>query len=333
MDGLAWLFRGRQQHETCITFSAIGSSTALASIQSRMLRKDRAAELLRQGLPPSQIAAQMGTSSAAVMQYLCLKIGEGELRRSDIAFSLPADLRTQIEKSIERTGSLSPYVIARDLRTQGIAVDRHDVGIYVQYRRARVVLGDMYELLRTVEVRLHTFIKEAFVQEYGDEQWWRSGVPDTIRAECAALLEKDPEPAEEPYCYTHVISLREILEKRWSVLSKYMPSQLLHRKKEIIEKLLRLNRIRNSVMHPVRKSVLTEEDFEFVRDLESELADLQAHLRSGNDAVEQDASATTPATAELVSRLAPVDERNPAPEEAATPEQAHDDFIPSTKAE
>src|SRR5581483_7588130 len=264
--------------------------------------------------------------------YLCLKIGEGELRRSDIAFSLPHELRARIEDSIERTGSVSPFVVARDLRSHGHEVNRHDIAVYVQYRRARVVLGDMYELLRTVEVRLHTFIKEAFVLEFGDEQWWRSGVPDNIRAECAALLEKDPEPADEPYCYTHVISLREILDKRWSVLSKYMPAELLNKKKELLEKLLKLNRIRNSVMHPVRKSVLTEEDFEFVRDLEADLAHLQAHLRRERDAVQQEAGANGDAPAgELVSRLAPALHVAAAPEEAVTPEQAQDAFMPSTK--
>lgn len=242
-----------------------------------MARKDHAAELLRQGLPPSQIAQQMGTSPAAVMQYLCLKIGEGELRRSDIAFSLPHETRTAIEESIEKTGSTSVGVVSRELRKRRITVNRVDLGVYIHYRRARVVLGDMYELVRTVEVRLHSFIKQAFIAEFTEEHWWRSGVPDNIRAECAALLEKDPEPADEPYCYTHLINLREILDKRWPVLGKYMPKQLLNQKKELLERLLKLNRIRNSVMHPVRNAALAEEDFEFVRDLERDLADLHVH--------------------------------------------------------
>jgi hypothetical protein len=228
----------------------------------------------------------MHTSTAAIMQYLCLKIGEGELRRSDIAFSIPHDLRAAIEQCIERTSSMSPFVIARTLRAAGIEANRHDIAVYMHYRRARVVLGDMYELLRNVEVRLHTFVKQAFILEFGEENWWRSGVPDTIRAECAALLEKDPEPADEPYCYTHVISLREILDKRWSVLSKYMPEHLLNKKKDLLERLLKLNRIRNCVMHPVRKTVLSEEDFEFVRDLNADLRDFEAHLRQEGAAAE-----------------------------------------------
>jgi hypothetical protein len=294
-----------------------------------VLRKDQAAELLRQGLPPSEIARQMGTSTAAVMQYLALKIGEGELRRSDIAFSLPHELRTVIEEAIQQTNSLRPSVITRHLRKHGVTANRLDVGIYIQFRRARVVLGDMYELLRAVEVRLHTFIKQAFIFEYGEEQWWRNGVPVIIRAECAALLEKDPEPADEPYCYTHLISLREVLDKRWPVLSKYMPAHLLNSKKDLLERLRRLNRIRNSVMHPVRNSVLTEEDFEFVRNLERDLADLQAHLRE--EAQTQEEPAAESDKAELVSKLTPV----PAESESASSEAEHvheaGEFIPSTK--
>jgi hypothetical protein len=292
-----------------------------------MARKDQAADLLRQGVSPSQIAAQMGTTPAVVMQYLCLKIGEGELRRSDIAFSLPHDVRGAIEETLEQTPSATAGTITRALRKKGLDANRVDVSIYLHYRRARVVLGDMYELLRMVEVRLHSFIKQAFILEFGEEQWWRSGVPDNIRAECAALLEKDPEPADEPYNYTHLISLRELLDKRWSVLSKYMPKDLLNQKKDLLERLLKLNRIRNSVMHPVRNAVLTEDEFEFVRDLEASLKELQVHAPSEAEPVPLTeeiaaAEAATPAR-ELVTTITPVSKTQTAPEQAATEEQAN----------
>jgi hypothetical protein len=275
----------------------------------------------------------MGTSTAAVLQYLCLKIGEGELRRSDIAFSLGHELRAAIEESIAKTGSLNGSVIARELRSRGIEADRHDIGIYIQYRHARAVLGDMYELLRAVEVRMHTFVKQAFILEYGEEQWWRSGVPETIRAECAALREKDPEPASEPYCYTHLMSLREIFDKRWPVLAKYMPPELLNKKKDLLERLIRLNRIRNGVMHPVRNSAFTEDDFEFVRNLEADLADLQAHLREECQSDHRETleiEPELPAT-ELVTKLSGTDE-SPTPVESSGAEQSFTEFIPSTKA-
>jgi predicted transcriptional regulator len=290
-----------------------------------MARKEQAADLLKQGLPPSQIAHQMGTSPAAIMQYLCLKIGEGDLRRSDIAFSLAPELRSAVEEIIAETESTSLSTITRALRKRGISANRVDIGIYIHYRAARAVLGDMYELVRTVEVRLHNFIKHAFIAEFGEENWWRSGVPDNIRADCAALLEKDPEPAEEPYCYTHLINLREMLDKRWSVLSKYAPKHLLNQKKELLERLLRLNRIRNGVMHPVRNAAINEDDFEFVRVLESDLKELRVHMPQDTEPVplsEQIAAAesSTPVR-ELVTTVTPSFESKTLPEQAATPEE------------
>src|SRR5689334_14437527 len=131
-----------------------------------MPRKDEAMKLLREGLPPTEIAKRMHASTAAVMTFLCLKIGEGELRRSDIAFSIPRETRAAIEKVVEETGSLNAAAVTRHLKRQGINANRLDVGVYINYRRARVVLGDMYELIRTLELRLHSFIKDAFVAEF-----------------------------------------------------------------------------------------------------------------------------------------------------------------------
>lgn len=284
-----------------------------------MARKDQAVELLRQGLPPSEIARQMGTTGAAVLQYLCLKIGEGELRRSDLAFSIPEEMRAAVEQAIERTGSSTMGPVLRDLRKHGVRVSRLEVGVYLNFRRARVVLGDMYELVRAVEVRLHSFIKQAFIAEFGEEQWWRRGVPDQIRAECAALLEKDPEPADEPYAYTHMINLREILDKRWPVLSRYMPKDLLNKKKDLMERLLRLNRIRNSVMHPVRNVELNEEDFAFVRNLDAEMRDLTVHLPATDQEpiplTQEIEAGSAPEPHELVSTLTPTADKAPEPEE------------------
>ena len=52
---------------------------------------------------------------------------------------------------------------------------------------------------KTLEKFLHQYTRETLRQEYG-EHWWRKGIPVTIRAECAAALQRDPEPAAEPCC-------------------------------------------------------------------------------------------------------------------------------------
>jgi hypothetical protein len=214
--------------------------------------------------------------------------------------------------------------------------------VYLDFRRAPVVLGDMYEIVRGIEVRLHRFMKAVFIREFGEEEWWRSGVPDNIRAECAALREKDTDPAPEPYNYTHLIALREILDRKWAVVNQYLPSDLAQNKKELLDRLLQLNRIRNNVMHPVRGGQLAEEEFEFVFNLDADLGPLglpeaqapdKQHQTLTAPAVEQPlAEGRTSATPELVSKLSPIDPVKPAQEFAATEQEAGgEDFIPSIR--
>jgi hypothetical protein len=253
-----------------------------------MPKSEEAVRLLRQGLPPSEIAARLNTSANDVMRHLCLKVGEGELRRSDIVFSIDSRLRHAIEEIIAEKEKTSMRTISSELHRRGFDANRLDVRIYVRYRRARVVLGDLYELVRNIEVRLHRFIKQAFVQEYGEEGWWRGGIPDRIRADCAAVRERDPEPAEDAYCYTTLINLREILDKQWSVLAPHLPKKIQSDKKEFLDALKRLNGIRNSVMHPVRSDRFTDDDFEFVRSLEQQLGELHVQ-RAAEAALQPDA--------------------------------------------
>jgi hypothetical protein len=302
-----------------------------------MSKRDQACELLRQGNSPTQIADKLHLRASDVMNFLWTKIGEGELRRSDIAFSLKQNVRRAIEAVVADTKSQLPGHICKELEKRGIHCNRFDVRMYLEYRRAPVVLGDMYELVRNVEVRLHRFIRRIFIAEFGEDDWWRGGVPDNIRAECAALREKDPEPAPEPYNYTHLIALREILDRKWSILSKHLPADTAQNKKDLLERLVQLNRIRNNVMHPVRGGMLTEEEFEFVYNLEEDLGPLSGTEESVDvkekPAVNGDQQTTGAAPQELVSKLEPVNDAVPPQEEAATSEQAAgDDFIPSVKA-
>lgn len=249
--------------------------TRSAHPNNDMRRSDDALRLLNEGLSPSEIATRLNTTASDVMRHLCLKVGEGELRRSDIVFSIDGRLRHAIEEIIQDTGAASMRVIGRELARRGIQANRLDVRIYLRYRRARVVLGDLYELVRNIEVRLHRFIKQAFVREYGEENWWRGGIPDRIRADCAATRERDQEPADDAYCYTTLLNLREILDKQWSVLSPHLPKAVQADKKAFLDALKRLNGIRNSVMHPVRNDRFSDDDFEFVRLLEHKLGHIQ----------------------------------------------------------
>ena len=236
-------------------------------------RKQMTLQLARAGKPPSEIADRLGVPFATVMSHLYGLIGEGALKRSDIVFSFDQDTRDAIELAIEEQNTADSRALRKALIKQDVPVRREDLAVYLTLRDARVALGDMYEMVRDVELALHDRIREAFVREYGEEHWWREGVPANVRAECAALYEQDPEPAPEAFGYTSLIHLREILDKRWDVLGDAFPAALRADRKKLMADLVTVNRIRNAVMHPVRRAAFTDREFLFVRDFLRALRD------------------------------------------------------------
>jgi hypothetical protein len=140
--------------------------------------------------------------------------------------------------------------------------------LYYDLRGPKVYLGDMYWCIYLVESFMHTYIKVTLQHAYpdGPEDWWRKGVPENIRAECAAVRERDPAPAAEPYCYTTLIHIKEIFERRWDLFSKTLPKAPVSDRRRFLSELTILNQIRNRVMHPAKGVLPTEADFRFVNE-------------------------------------------------------------------
>jgi Swt1-like HEPN len=233
--------------------------------------RHQAAELLRRGLSPSKIARDMKIPVGMVMAYLYRQVGEGELRRSDILFTLDIRAREEIEKLVEQRGSTVAWRLRRWLKAAGVEVDPDDLEIYLKLRDARVDLGDMYELIRDLELTLHRFIREQLERQYGAD-WWREGVPLHVREDCAVLNERDGEPASDLFCYTTMIHLLKIFDQNWRELSAQLPGKLRAHKQDFLARLKRLNAIRNIVMHPVKALPLTEDDFYFLRRFHADFA-------------------------------------------------------------
>jgi hypothetical protein len=251
----------------------------------------KAVQLLRQGKSPSQIAREMNVPLGNVMNYLYRLIGEGGLRRSDILFTLDRRARQEIEKIIQEHDTVQPGKIRRYLSNAGINVNADDLRIYLKLRDARVDLGDTYELIRDLELSLHKFIREALEREYGPDNWWREGVPLGVREDCAVINERDAEPAQDLFCYTTVMHLFIVLDKKWTSLSTFLPSKLQGNKQDFLMRLKRLNSIRNKVMHPVKGYVITEEDFDFLRELHADFAPSLAALAEQKDKQAEEQSA------------------------------------------
>jgi hypothetical protein len=208
----------------------------------------------------------MGVTLETVMGYLYYHVGCGTIRRSDIVFSINESTRKNVEWAIPQiedpSASKICNFITQHIRNQA---NFEDVSVYLVLRDARIALGDLYEYIREIEVALHLTIRGVLKSEYGADQWWRAGIPKDIRASCASTLEEDPKPASHPYCCTDFIHLKEILDKQWPVFSRVLPRTLVADKKQLLADLTKLNRIRNSVMHPIKDADLTSEAFGFVR--------------------------------------------------------------------
>jgi hypothetical protein len=206
---------------------------------SDMGRPHDVANLVRTGLTPAEIAAQLGVTVASVAGYLHRAVGEGLIRRSDIYFSVPGD----------RRGS--------------------DSTLQLWYSDPVHALGDMYEDLRRIEITLHERIREALIREYGDGEagWWRHGIPEGVRVKCQERRERDRDDPCQPFSYSDLLDLDASLEEQWALLKDLFPDYTANRK-QLSKDLRRLNRIRNKVMHPVRGVVPDDDDFEFVRGLQ-----------------------------------------------------------------
>lgn len=267
-------------------------------------RRIQTTNLLLQGKSPSQIAHELHIPLGVILNQLYRAVGTGQLRRSDILFSIDEQVRRAIEEAISATGRSEPRRLRPELAKSGVQVSREDMEVYLRLRDARVDLGDMYEFVREIELRLHDYIRTALSAEYGEADWWRKGVPLPVREDCAVMNERDAEPVSSLYCYTTLMNLRLILDREWNVLSKNLPGAVRADKQQFLADLSRLNRIRNIVMHPVKGVMFTADDFDFVRRLRRQLlqAGENVHHVAGTNGTESCAKAVVEAHTAETSR-------------------------------
>lgn len=199
--------------------------------------RDDTLALVRQGLTPQEIAERMGVSIKTTIPYIDQLIGERRLRRSDVFFGVPPSKRAQVEWYAD--------------------------GAY----------ADVYEDLRAIERSLHQRIRQALEQKFGAGElgWWRA-IPEDVRVKVQERRERDASPECDAYAYTDLLDLSDILRKRWSdIAAEVLPKESLANRTAVVDDLRRLNDLRKKVMHPVRYSSPTEEDFSFLNSLKPRL--------------------------------------------------------------
>lgn len=235
--------------------------------------REETLQMLLQGLSPKEIARAKGVTINTTLGYLDQLVGRGDLRRSDIFFSIPKEIRTAVPTSLINSELYTILEVSNLLKQNGIDAAPEDIMVLLKYGDSRHALGDMYEDVRAIETHLHQIIYDILIETYGEGEtgWWRKGIPLSIRQTCQSRREEDEDPVEEPYCYTDLLDLWHIFDKQWNTLKNALPDIFKTNKRRLRENLLRLNKIRRQVMHPVRGVIPSEEDFEFIREFKVEL--------------------------------------------------------------
>ena len=234
--------------------------------------------LLSEGLSPAQISEQCKVPTKSVIEQISLAVNEGRVRRSDVMASLKNAKWWQIIATWgESIWSLSPEKICPYLKaTEGIDADISEISLFLAYANSPVRAGDMYQLIYDIERNLHANIRRVLVMKFGNGEngWWGKGVPKEVRLKCVQAREEDCEFVDGPFSYTTFINLREIIKVNWSLFEKRLPLEITNgngknsNKEKFLGDLMRLNPIRNKVMHPVRGEPPTEEDYEFLKELQ-----------------------------------------------------------------
>ncbi|MCX7733643.1 MAG: helix-turn-helix domain-containing protein [bacterium] len=233
-----------------------------------MGRREEAEELFKNGYSPEEISQKMGVSLGTVVSYLYTKVGEGKIRHSDILFSIEKDIRDEIEQIINTKGATHWFDIYKEFDKR---VSPTYIKTYIELRKPTFLLKDTYALIVEIELKLHEYIRDILVDEYGEEDWWFRGVPENVRSECEDAKNNDSNPAEHPYSYTNFIHFKDILDRNWSIFSKKLLSNISSNREKFLEDLVVLNRILNKVMYPLRGNLPTEEEFEFVKRFHREI--------------------------------------------------------------
>jgi hypothetical protein len=228
-------------------------------------RWEEAANLVRQGHSPASVARQMGVSINTVLPYLFLAIGSGQLTRTQAMFTIPKEVRAAVDESISQLGSgANEQQVVKATRCRDWSDDiRAYLRLKGNFDAWLVALVDLYRSIAFLEVMLHAFVRESLRFLYG-RNWWTGGVPESVRKDCRNSQESDPEQIEDPFLYTNFIHLKQILDRNWGDFQKVVPSAVAHDKNGLLSRLVRLNHVRNRVMHPIKQQLPTEDDFAFV---------------------------------------------------------------------
>lgn len=252
------------------------------NIQEQHDSFEKLTNALIEGKSVQDISAQTDIPLPQLVEMLTYFIGRYGLLAYRVYWAVSAEARAAVRMIkgkwpllLTDTRNLEMALVEGSLEFEGIAPEE----ILLAAISNRLLDVSAYGLIANIEPALAALIRVELRQGYGLE-WWKQGVPLEIRKACSATKEEDPEPAEDASNYWTISHMASILESRWGIFSKVLPPSMAADKKLLKQKLERINRLRNRIMHPIKSYELMEDDFSLLEDVwKMVLFDYPTHKR------------------------------------------------------
>lgn len=230
------------------------------------------ADRTKDGHTSGSMARNLGISETEVWSHLAHAVILGFIRWSDVLLNYDECLH----KSDEDRFECEPRRVA--IVRMALELDHHhakqcspeELALFWCLSRRRVLVMDTFDLLTSAERVIHEQVGKVLYIEFRDD-WWRKGVPKTIREKCAKQFENTDEsnPDPELYDWTTLIDLSEIISSNWAIFQNAIPIRPKSAGmpvKRIKSEFADLNFIRNRIMHPTRaERGDSHNDYRFVR--------------------------------------------------------------------
>lgn len=235
------------------------------------LPRARVAELLRAGSCPSAILELMATegTSAGRSRYVQDRLVDaidnlialGLIQSSTAYLSVPPDVRDQVEDIASSHGRVFAPGDRADLMSSASAqltdVHRLDLIATLRYGPIERNIGDLYMTVRSFELVLSGLVKGMLVMRFGlvRARWWYEGVPESTRVALAAEGE------------------RQKVDDLWRLVTFGNFQSIIKANDQIFREGLRLGSsadvqrvadVRNAVMHPSKRIVFKQAEFQDV---------------------------------------------------------------------
>jgi DNA sulfur modification protein DndB len=122
-----------------------------------------------------------------------------------------------------------------------------------------------YDIIQRIEKTIHSIIIDALKAEYSDgDSWWFNGVPSQVRKKIVERIE-DERGKGGREDYFDLIDFRRITMENWSIFQDVLAYGKGNKEKRT-EWIVKLNELRNIVMHPAKRRTITFDQLTLLRE-------------------------------------------------------------------